>query len=168
MCSVQNLEVVTDQTRYNWDSKRTYAERAVRCSWKLHSYYRSTFTDVSNERSSFVCSHEQFTLCQSSLVKYCCVGVFEKLSCVQVVLCHPFQWRSFDTDVVRRCTLHAWRWALHQVTADLQNSEDGFMVSRPVCMYCRVRYTSGRTHQLIRYEVLQEWMLSLRSWHDIL
>jgi hypothetical protein len=163
MCCVQNLDVITDETRYNWDFKRTFADRAVRYSWMLQSYYRKTFTDVSNEINSFICSHEQFTVYQSSLVKYCCVGVFEKLSCVQVVLCHPFQWRSVDMDVASRCSLHNWRWALHQVTADLQNSEDAFMVSHPVYRYCRVRYTSGRTHQLIRYEVLQEWMLSLHS-----
>lgn len=139
MCSVKNVEVVTDQTHYNLDPKRTFADRTVRFSWMLHSYYRQTFTDVSNERSPFICSHELFIIYQSSLVKYYCVGVFEKFICVQVVLYYSFQWRPVDKDVASRCTLRAWKWALHQVTPDLQNSEDAVMVSCPVCRYCRLR-----------------------------
>lgn len=68
MCSVKNLEVVTDQTRYNWDSNRTFADWTVSFSWMLHNYYRYTFTDISNERSPFIFSHEQFNLYQSSLL----------------------------------------------------------------------------------------------------
>jgi len=105
-----------------------------------------------------------FTIHHLLSVKYCCVGVFEKLSCVQVVLCHPFQWQSVDTVVANRGTLHAWRWALHQVTPVLQNGGDAFTVSSAVCRYCSVRYTTGRTHQLISSEVLQEWILILPSF----
>jgi hypothetical protein len=158
--SVQNLKILTDQTRYKWDSKRTFADQTVRflgfytvIIGKYLLNFRTNAVPLSTAMSTLLLTihHLLSIVCVCVCfwkVELCASRV---VSSISVTVCRH--------DVASRCKLRAWRWwRFIRWYLIYRTVEMPSWSAAPFCRYCRARYTTGRTHQLIRYEVL-----SLRS-----